>query len=236
MSKLSFKFKDAKTLLDCVLDLDYFHPNDKGKIAIPFHRVDGNNPLVVITGDNASGKSFLRRLVCAVAREAKTEAIHISMEGRRNVAYNIGLSFVYGDENIHSTGQNSVHTVLGGITTCRNRETPHVMFWDEPDLGLSDSWAAGMGRAIRQFTETKPKHTKAILLVTHSKALVSELLPFEPHFLYLGEEKDPPKSLTAWFEAPVIPKDIEKLPELSSKRFKLIAAILNTIKERKESV
>lgn len=226
-------FKNANTLLKRVLDLDYFVPNDKGVTPIVHHRIKGQDPLVVVTGDNASGKSFIRRLVSAIARKNSVESIHISMEGRSGADMTGGMrAFVYGSEEWRSTGENSANTVITGIRTCQGREKPHVMFWDEPDLGLSDSWAAGVGVSIRKFAEDAPKHTKAIFVVTHSKPLVAQLIPFDPHFLYLGE--DPPKSLTDWLERPVIPRDIEELGKISHKRFLLIQAILDRVQKAKE--
>lgn len=228
----NFRFKNAGKLLDHVLDLVYFQPDGQSPAPIPFHRVDGKDPLVVMVGDNASGKSFARRLVTQVCRKVEVESIHISMERRAGADVTGGMrGFIYGTEDWKSTGENSVGTVLGGIRTCQGREKPHIMFWDEPDIGLSDSWAAGVGVAIRKFVETPPEHTRAVFVVTHSKALVSQLLPVEPHYIYFGDG-EAPVSLAHWIEQPVIPRDIEELAELSHKRFKKIQKILDGVRKK----
>lgn len=73
----------VKALLDELLALPYFRPFGGDPAAIPFVRSNGVTPLVVMVGDNASGKSFARRLVFALCQKRATECIHLSMEGRR---------------------------------------------------------------------------------------------------------------------------------------------------------
>ena len=228
-----FRFKTASKLLDHVLGLDYFQPDGNKAACIPFHRVNGKDPLVVMVGENASGKSFARRLVSAVCRKVEVESIHISMQGRAGPDFTGGMrGFIYGSEEWKSTGENSVGTVLGGIRTCQGREKPHVMFWDEPDLGLSDAWAAGVGVAIRKFVQAPPEHTRAVFVVTHSKALVGQLLDAEPHYIYFGDD-EAPRSLEHWMEQPAIPRDIEELSKLSHTRFKKIQKILDRVEKKK---
>lgn len=227
MSK-SRSFTTAAGLLGHVFELAYFEPNEKGETPIEHHWVRGRGNFVVCLGENASGKSFFRRLVTAICREAKVEAMPISMEGRGG-EYGGLRGFIYGDESWQSTGENSSHTVLTGISTCRSRESSHVVFWDEPDLGLSDGWAAGCGVALREFAEALPALTYGAFVVTHSRALVRELLPVEPHYLYFGA--DPPATLKEWVEAKVKPLDLAKLGKVSHRRFKMIQAILDEVRK-----
>lgn len=225
-------FNNSSQLFDHVLGLDYFHPDGDEPPAIPFHRAAGEDPVVVVVGDNASGKSFARRIVCAICRKNDIEAISISMQGRAGPDFSGGVrGFIYGDETYRSTGENSVSTVITGIETCRRRTTPHVMIWDEPDIGLSDSWAAGCGVAIRKFADEPPACTRAIVVVTHSRALVTQLLPVKPHYVHLGDG-DPPPTLEAWIDRPVVPRDIAQLGELSHARFRKIQKILARVEKR----
>lgn len=231
-------FADASTLLTRVLDLNYFVPNDDGVTPIPYRRVEGRkgSSLVLFLGENASGKSFARRIVTAIARENEVECIHISMQSRAADPMMSGgiRSFIYGTEDWQSTGENSVGTVLGGIRTCLGRETPHVMFWDEPDIGLSDSWAAGVGVAVHDFVGRLTENTKAVFVVTHSKPLVSQLVPLDPHVVFFGERKEQPESLQAWIDRPAVPRDIAMLGKASHRRFLLIEAILKRVRAASE--
>lgn|SRR5574338_615911 len=224
------KFTTARGLLDHALELDYFHPNDKGVVPIPVHRTHGRGNFVVVVGENASGKSFLRRILTALCREADIEMMPISMEGRGG-EYGGLRGFIYGDETWQSTGENSSVTVLTGIRTCEGREKPHVIFWDEPDLGLSDGWAAGMGQALCTFAKDLPKMTYGAIVVSHSRALVRELLPAKPHYLHVGSEEAPP-TLEAWLERPIVARPIEQLKAESFKRFKAIQKILDRVRKR----
>lgn len=228
MSPPNVKFTSAKTLLNRVLDLAYF---SEEPAAIPFHRVDGKGKLIVIVGDNASGKSFCRRIVQLMCKKNEIECMAVSAEGRRQVSYAPWLTFVYGDEAYEATGVNSMGTVISGIKTSHNRDSRHAIFWDEPDIGLSDSWAAGGGRKICEFALAPPENLVAALVVSHNKSLVRELLPAEPHYLHLGTEAaKAPQTLQAWLDHVPAPRDPETLPELSHKRFKAIQKILERTK------
>ena len=224
-AKRSQRQRDSSSF---AFELDYFHPNDKGITPIPAQWVKGTGNFVVVLGENASGKSFLRRIVSALARKAEVEVMPISMEGRGQEFGGL-RGFVYGSEEWQSTGENSSHTVLTGISTCRSRATPHVIFWDEPDLGLSDGWAAGMGETFLEFAQDLPKMTCAAFVVTHSRALVERLVPANPHYLYLGSDVAPP-TLRAWLDKPVVARPLATLKEESHQRFRLIDEILKTKK------
>jgi energy-coupling factor transporter ATP-binding protein EcfA2 len=80
----SKKFSNAQELVDRCLELRYFHPEKDGeKAAIPFRWVLGESNFVVVTGENAGGKSFFRRIASSISRNAVNnyEVIPISMEG-----------------------------------------------------------------------------------------------------------------------------------------------------------
>lgn len=227
----TFSFHNARGLVEEALTLDYFFENDDGIIPIPHFFRPSNRaktPLVVVVGENASGKSFFRRIVSSVCqfRQKKIECISISMEARAGLNMLGALKgFVYGDEGIRATGENSARTVTIGIRTCRERDTPHVIVWDEPDLGLSEAGAAGLGQAIASFASDPPAATMAAVVITHSRPLVSELLAAEPHYLHLGADSAP-QTLADWLARPIVPRDPEELFEAARRRFKLIGAIL----------
>jgi hypothetical protein len=221
-------FANVSELLTHAFDLKYFHPNDKGEVAIQHHWVPGRGNFVVCLGENASGKSFFRRIVTSLCREAKIEAMPISMEGRGDDFG--GLKFmIYGNEREESTGENSCVAVITGISTCKGRENPHVIFWDEMNLGLSDEWAAGMGQTIRAFAENMPALTYGAFVVTHSRALVRELVPLGAHFVWFG--RNPPASIEEWLDAKIVPRDINELATLSRARYRLIEDILREVRK-----
>lgn len=229
-SKHNFKFDSAETLVREALTLDYFLPDEAGVTPIPAFFVPGESPLIVVVGENASGKSFFRRIIQGVCRDVGTECIHISMEARRTISYNPWLAMVYGDEEHDSTGFNSASMVTTGIRTCQGRETKHVIFWDEPDVGLSENGAAGVGLALRNFMKDPPKHTVAAVVVTHSKPLVQALAEVAPHYLHLGGGEVPP-TLGDWLKTPVVPRDPEEILKAGRDRFRQIQKILDGIRK-----
>ena len=231
---------DAESLIKEALTLQYFTPSDPdGQIPIPALFVPSPGArLIVIVGENASGKSFMRRIVTQIGREIKVEVMPISMEGRGQ-SYGGLRGMIYGDESWESTGVCSAGTVRGGISTCKERTSPHIIFWDEPDLGLSENSAAGVGQAIGQFMAAPNPLTMAAIVVTHSKPLVKHLVEGlnpepgayrnRPHYLHLGTDpKDAPPDLFDWLRTPVVPRSLEDISEAGMRRFRLIGRILKS--------
>ncbi len=214
----------VKSLLDRILGLAYFQGKSP---AIPYHMIRTSSRLVLVLGENTGGKSFVRRLVQSCCGKAGVECMSLSMEGRSGsgVAWK---SFIYGMEDLNSTGDCSVYTCLTTFKTCKSRETPHVVFWDEPDIGLSESWSAGLGQEISRFIQNLPDHTKAVFLSTHSRPLVQQLVALKPNFLHVGvPASEAPQTLQDWLQRPVVPQNIRRLGPLGRKRFEAIQKILN---------
>lgn len=219
-------------ILDYARDLRYFHPEAGEPAAIPLHYVPGKVPLVLVVGPNAGGKSFLRRVVGEVCRMVKprVEFMGISMEfrtGHGEHVGNVARTFVFGDEGWESTGAISAHTVTVGIKTCLQRTTPHVVFWDEPDVGLSEGYSRGVGHAIAKLARTATSHTVGIFVVTHSKPLVREMVALQPHYLHVGSEVAPP-TLQAWLDTEADVLDIDTLKGVSRERYQRIQKILKS--------
>ena len=211
----------------CVLKNFLIFSPDDGDPVIPHLFVGGRNPLVVIVGSNAAGKSVFRRLVEDHYRKQKVECISISMFGRCQGSFGGMRGFVYGDESWNATGVNSAHTVLTGIKTCQGRTQPHMMCWDEPDIGMAEEGAAGMGLAIKKFASKPSKHTKGIFVITHSRHLAKQLLPARPHYLHLGiDPSKAPPTLKDWVEREIVPADLRQLVDDGHARFKAIQKFL----------
>lgn len=190
--------------------------------------------LCLIIGDNASGKSLFRRGVsswCAkdynfdTQRGPRIENINLSMEGRSGGSmYGPLRGIVYGDEANFATGSNTANLVTGGIKTATGRDKPHVVFWDEPDTGLSDEYAANVGQRIAEFSKNKPDNTIAMFVVTHRRSLVEYVMAAKPHVLFFGDGA--PKTVEDFLTRKVVPADIEELGERGHKLFLKINSIL----------
>lgn len=217
-----------------VEELSYFHPwpDAEGTVAIPYVWDPGEVPLCLVLGPNGGGKSFFRRLITLVAREdwKGVECIHLSMEARAgSLMYGPARSLVYGDEGRSSTGELSGNVVLTGIRTCQKRSRSHLIYWDEPDVGMGEDEAAGTGQVLREFMSNLPEHTRCVFITSHSRALVRELASLRPHFLYLGEDPHKaPQNLAEWLSKPIHPVHPETLRTAALDRFRAIQAILNS--------
>lgn len=178
---------------------------------------EGKSKLVIVSGDNASGKSLIRRVVHSKLHKKKIELIHTSQQGRTTEG--LHRAFIYGAEDWESTGAISANTLQKSLKTSRSRGEQHCLFWDEPDIGLSDNYAAGLGVAIRDFISDPPALLQMAFLVTHSKALVKQLMSLNPWNLRLGGCP----SLQDWLDAEIVPANLDELYQKSHDRFRRIA-------------
>jgi hypothetical protein len=140
-------------------------------------------------------------------------------------------SFIYGTESYHSTGENSAHTVTMGAKTATERLHTNILYWDEPDIGMSAGAAAGTGVTIRELVGQDAPLVQAIFVTSHSPALIRQLASVQPHYIYLGDANGP-KNLESWFEfqqnpVPISPED---LAALALKRFRMIQKVLDAKK------
>src|SRR3990172_1080888 len=96
----------------------------------------GNDRLIVVTGDNGSGKSMLRRAYVAWAHgkmKEKVKVLSSSMEFRAGGG--LERAFCYGGEDWEATGIISAQAFMKIVASSVNMETPHLVVLDESDLG-----------------------------------------------------------------------------------------------------
>jgi Fe-S cluster assembly ATPase SufC len=176
------------------------------ELFLSLRSVPGEDILHLVLGDNSSGKSLYRKAVYTVSKDLGLECIYISMSARTQGG--IGRAFIYGDEAEESTGGNSVKAFLGLLKTSAAREEPHIIFLDEPDLGLSDNMAYSMGIRLHNFLSAPPKNLLGCFLVTHNKALLSVWKNSSPNLIFLGEGVE--ESLQSWVSKPLIEVGLEE--------------------------
>lgn len=244
---------DVEKLIRATLDTVLFGPSDaiEGRTAIPAIYVPSPEPskLVLVLGENAGGKSLFRRVIRQMTHRGQKggfgdpeikpgpfpvrEMIALSMQGRTSSGFERGV--IYGEESYHSTGENSAHTVTMGIKTVRERDHTTILYWDEPDVGMSGGAAAGAGVAIRDFvTRDEAPLMEAVFITSHTPALVRQLASLRPHYLYLGSE-DGPATLDAWLVWQNDPPPIspEALKAMSHKRYLDVMRVLDSREKSK---
>jgi hypothetical protein len=193
--------------------------------------------VVLATGPNACGKSFVCRFlnmaVAGVREErgltAKGEFFHIGMRMRTSGNGILGpKTFVYGDEGDQSTGATSLRAVNGMLRQSPGRDSDHVIALDEPDVGLSDEYAMAMGDKLRAFAAALPARCDALVVVSHSRAMVSRLMELRPHRLRFG-----PLSTEEWLASPPRPASVEELDGLADRNLETWRAITALMKARR---
>lgn len=201
-----------------VLEEPFFQPLPDGETPIPWVWQKGRDPLVLVLGGNAAGKSFFRRRMSHYLAQQKghnqiDRFVHLSMgsrtgaEGDQRGFERVGL---YGSERDQSTGTLSVRSLTSQLAEVLNKPKRQpllkwqamrtVLFWDEPDLGLSKGAALGMGETLRSWIAQRPPHVRMVFVATHSPEIVQALWALRPHYLFLGDMRGPP-DIRSWLES-----------------------------------
>jgi hypothetical protein len=216
----------------CTLaDTDYFGPEGP----VPARVEYGHPKLAIVTGENASGKSFLVRALGQKMRDAdsKLEILAVTMSLRSQGG--MARAFLFGDEQRESTGRSSIKAVLAGMYACRERHHDHVLILDEPDIGLAESYAGALGAYLAAFVEDMPVRTLGLVVVTHSRPLVRGLLPAEPASIRVGDD---PRPLEQWLREGPVPRgmeEIEALGERAAATMRGINRVRNARSEAKQA-
>jgi ABC-type branched-subunit amino acid transport system ATPase component len=223
-------------LLKEALDTVLFGDDEDSLLRASLSEGHPDSRVAVIVGDNASGKSFLVTLIsafCNLNKEHKAEPLQVSMKYRTMEGMHRAFMYgVFGDE-ADSTGSISMSGVTGLLNTARKREKPHWALLDEPDLGMSESYSRAMGKWLAQEFATLGPLTVGMVLVSHSKALVSSLFENSPHrpwFVHMG----PKLAMEDWLQDRS-EKTVEELLSLQDRSHHLHLAIEERLKQSKRS-
>lgn len=140
---------------------------------------EGDPRLLVIVGENASGKSLAFRIIARLAEEHGVDPITISIRERvgsgNGGMENMRKRMIFGDEGRRSTGATSAAVVERAFD---NLDHPmrRMLGLDEPELGLSDGYAEALGEYVgRRSIDQGPKSC-GVMVVTHSRRFCRGLL------------------------------------------------------------
>lgn len=184
----------------------------------------GLSRLLMLSGENAGGKSLFGRLYAQRSREAGLRCIDVTMARRTAGAGASGLerAMVYGSnlDDANSSGCVSLRSVMGAVRTCRDWTDPHRLLFDEPDVGLSESYQSALGQWLAPFLLDLPRATAGRLLITHSRPMVSAILDHaaahvlpRPHLMRIGDDLRP---TAEWIERGPLPRTAEDLEALAA--------------------
>lgn len=141
--------------------------------------IDGDPRLVLIVGENASGKSLAFRLLAQLAGSHDVLPITLSIRERTGVG-TMGMermrrAMIFGEEDENSTGATSARVIQSGFHNVE-REKPSILGLDEPEIGLSDGYAEALGEFIGASTAKAGPNCCGVIVVTHSRRLVEGLV------------------------------------------------------------
>ena len=158
--------------------------------------IQSKSNILIIYGDNCSGKSLFANILEAIAKDEKVIVRSASMKNRTKSG--IEKALILGDESRQSTGETSVSFAEKSLVNTLRENGLALSVLDEPDLGLSDYYSAPFGKFIadysNQFTDKQ-----GLLLISHSKKVMKSFLKHnEQSISTLGINTE--LSLDEWLE------------------------------------
>lgn len=229
------------TTVKAMLEETIFWTNKKNPLVANYRQ--GNPNLLVVVGDNATGKSFLVDTMRSMAKAENEDVstISISIRERTGSGLDPSASFrkiaMFGDESTNSTGAISGSMIEKGFNNLQSRAEDGkrtILVLDEPEMGLSENYHSAVGELIAKKTQQAcaNKEDHVIIVATHSRKLVKALnehLLVQPSAICMGEHKD----LESWIkdEADKTLEDLLSLPKKSKETFRKIEENLEEMKK-----
>ena len=161
------------------------------------------NKKIVLTGNNGSGKSLLRKVIGnRVQRELNGKLKSISMEMRTssNAAWG-ALSSAMHDNEWSATSQNTYSLLKGVINALKSDDSTKYLVLDEYEIGCSEETTLALTNYLNQ--ELKDVEI-GCLIITHSKIVVENLIYDD--FINIQEQ-----TKEEWLNRKIIPTDLDKL-------------------------
>jgi hypothetical protein len=230
--------KSPRAILDNTIEGRWFSP-DGGILPCTFSPSPSDaQKLVVLTGLNATGKSFFRCLLGCICSEQKWEFMGLSMEKRTGADYSDSCmrALMFGSERDKATGGISAHIVIMGIKTSASRNDPNVLFFDEPDLGLSDEYAIDAAHRIVEYAGSEAAAScKLVCVVTHRKSMLDVFSGMEPlpHHIHLGDWASAAndRTLKGWANRAIRRLNLEEIGPLQHATFLKIHGLLEKVRK-----
>lgn len=192
---------------------------------------EGSESLIIVTGDNASGKSLFVRSLAAVGLE-RDRILPVSVSIRERTESGVKKAIMFGEEHDQSTGANSAKVCE---TAFKNLDRPEgsILILDEPEIGLSEDYARAMGEFIS--SQDIPDSCLGVVVVTHSRPLVAGVLDGlkgneTPTHVELSADGVPDAGIDQWLIRGTHRSvaDLMALRAVGHERWKTVNALLKT--------
>lgn len=208
-------------------DNEFFGPSGPCPVAV--ERPAGAPMVALVTGENGGGKSFLVKVLCSrMYHGHDVLGMDIGMSRRTEGGIQRAMIFGAGGDSDNSTGLITAAAALAGIRNSTGRDgPPRMLLLDEPDIGLSETFADALGRRLASFCGDLPLDCAGVVVVTHNRMIASRLAAIGPWMLRVGPDLRP---TSEWLRNGPLPVDdgaIEDLISGARQRRSDIQAILD---------
>jgi hypothetical protein len=187
--------------------------------------------VLVVTGENASGKSLafliLNNLVRSFGKEDKIDVLVMDIGMSRRTKSGIERAFIFGDEHLDSTGNISIKVMQTGVANSRSNDQHHYLMLDEPDIGVGEGYHSAIGQFLSDFAASLPEKCLGLIVATHSRKITRKLLDAGASSLRLGSDL---RDVKEWVTHGDIEKsldDLVALKTISLERFRGVSKMLN---------
>lgn len=224
------------TLIEMVRDLfggNTFFNGEGAPLKAHLSEGAADSKVLVVTGSNASGKSFAVRVLASWLNneKPKVEPLQVSMKYRTEAGMHRAFMFgPFGDAQ-DSTGTVSLRAIQGGLRTAQGRDSACWLMLDEPDVGLSEDFGYAMGQYLAaEANKGLGENCHGFVVVTHSRELVQgmvDTLEKRPHFAHVD---DKPLSIDDWLSGGRR-RTVEELLELPTKSVETFRALNKILKD-----
>lgn len=200
-----------------------------------FHSEAGNGKVVVLAGDNATGKSLLVSMMASRAyHDHGVEPMTVSMVARTQSG--MLRAFTYGSEDYRATSEVSMGVALKALKHMPTRleETGNAMvILDEPDVGLAEVYAYAFGQKVGQAVNALPVKAKwNLVVVSHSREMIrglADTLERAPTFVHT----DIPMTLDDWC-ANKTRRSTQELDDMLARASNQISQVRKVLEDRIE--
>ena len=189
-------------------------------LGVPSDLID-NTSLAIITGNNASGKSLLRKYISMRCEQVKIKKFHFSQQGRSAGGFERAMIYS-GSESEDSTGQISVSVVIRAFKQIQNNKEPLIVVFDEPEIGLSEESQLGLAIYMKEQLKIAPESLLGTIVITHSRYFVGVLKDLPHKFFCFGEKY----LAESWLNRGINPTDPQEIVERSHKQYQHFSQFL----------
>lgn len=190
--------------------------------------------LAVVFGDNATGKSLMLTTMNKHTGSWESTGVEtFSVSMRMRTSEGMGAGIMYGSERQSSTGATSLRAILGALRNAKERPHPVWLMFDEPDIGLSDKYAAALGAFLAQEVNGLPEHIRGVSVISHSRSLLRQLLAgmdVPPHEVAMGLDVSLEQYLANVDEEPASIEELLALPDRATETRRQVRELLEASK------